>query len=153
MSFKSFISAFNISPTVNTLEELEIEKGRVQIMIMKIAAFTLGLIMMSVVFMMLVGMFFPNDMIDNNEIFKIIGPAFSMIVGAFVGAFATMMNMKVAEFDPNVKVQEMGKTDYKHLAEAHTEHAKAESIEADTEIKMMAAIQKYKDSDDDFGPF
>ena len=153
MSFKSFISAFNISPTVNTLEELEIEKGRVQIMIMKIAAFTLGLIMMSVVFMMLVGLFFPNDMIDNNEIFKIIGPAFSMIVGAFVGAFATMMNMKVAEFDPNVKVQEMGKTDYKHLAEAHTEHAKAESIEADTEIKMMAAIQKYKDSDDDFGPF
>jgi len=153
MSFKSFISAFNISPTVNTLEELEIEKGRVQIMIMKIAAFTLGLIMMSVVFMMLVGLFFPNDVIDNNEIFKIIGPAFSMIVGAFVGAFATMMNMKVAEFDPNVKVQEMGKTDYKHLAEAHTEHAKAESIEADTEIKMMAAIQKYKDSDDDFGPF
>jgi hypothetical protein len=153
MSFKSFISAFNISPTVNTLEELEIEKGRVQIMIMKIAAFTLGLIMMSVVFMMLIGMFFPNDMIDNNEIFKIIGPAFSMIVGAFVGAFATMMNMKVAEFDPNVKVQEMGKTDYKHLAEAHTEHAKAESIEADTDIKMMAAINKYKDSDDDFGPF
>jgi hypothetical protein len=153
MSFKSFISAFNISPQVNTLEELEIEKGRVQIMIMKIAAFTLGLIMMSVVFMMLLGLFMPNHVIDNNEIFKIIGPAFSMIVGAFVGAFATMMNMKVAEFDPNVKVQEMGKTDYKHLAEAHTEHAKAESIEADTEIKMMAAVNKYKDSDDDFGPF
>jgi len=153
MSFKSFISAFNISPTVNTLEELEIEKGRVQIMIMKIAAFTLGLIMMSVVFMMLLGLFMPNHVIENNEIFKSIGPAFSMIVGAFVGAFATMMNMKVAEFDPNVKVQEMGKTDYKHLAEAHTEHAKAESIEADTDIKMMAAINKYKDSDDDFGPF
>lgn len=146
MSFKNFISAFNISPTVNSLEELEIEKGRVQIMIMKIAAFTLGLIMMSVVFMMLIGLFMPNDIIDNNEIFKIIGPAFSMIVGAFVGAFATMMNMKVAEFDPNVKVQEMGKTDYKHIEEA-------QSIEADTEIKLMAAVQKYKDSDDDFGPF
>jgi hypothetical protein len=146
MSFKSFISAFNISPTVNTLEELEIEKGRVQIMIMKIAAFTLGLIMMSVVFMMLIGLFMPNDVIDNNEIFKIIGPAFSMIVGAFVGAFATMMNMKVAELDPNVKVQEMGKTNYKEIAEAN-------SIEADTEIKLMAAVQKYKDSDDDFGPF
>ena len=146
MSFKSFLSAFNISPSVNTLEELEIEKGKVQIMIMKIAAFTLGLIMMSVVFMMLLGLFVPNDVIDNNEIFKIIGPAFSMIVGAFVGAFATMMNMKTAEFDPNVKVQEMGKTNYKELAEAG-------SIEADTKIKLMAAVQKYKDSDDDFGPF
>ena len=150
---KGLMSFVSVSKQIDTLEELEIEKGKVQIMIMKMAALTLGSIMLSVVAMMLFGLFLPNDMIDNNEIFKIIGPAFSMIVGAFVGAFATMMNMKVSEFDPNVKVQELGKTDYKHLAEAHTEHAKAESIEADTEIKLMAAIDKYKDSDDDFGPF
>jgi hypothetical protein len=150
---KGLLNFVSVSKNIDTLEELEIEKGKVQIMIMKMAALTLGAIMLSVVVMMLIGMFFPNDMIDNNEIFKIIGPAFSMIVGAFVGAFATMMNMKVSEFDPNVKVQELGKTDYKHLAEAHTEHAKAESIEADTEIKLMAAVDKYKNSDDDFGPF
>jgi hypothetical protein len=143
MDLFSFVS---VGKEIDTLEELEIEKGKVQIMIMKMAALTLGAIMLSVVVMMLIGMFFPNDMIDNNEIFKIIGPAFSMIVGAFVGAFATMMNMKVAEFDPNIKVQEMGKTDYKHLAEAN-------SIEADTEIKLMAAIDKYKNSDEDHGPF
>ena len=143
---KGLLSFVSVSKEVNTLEELEIEKGKVQIMIMKMAALTLGSIMISVVIMMLIGMFMPNDIIDNNEIFKIIGPAFSMIVGAFVGAFATMMNMKTAEFDPNIKVQEMGKTDYKHIAEAN-------SIEADTEIKLMAAVDKYKDSDDDFGPF
>lgn len=150
---KGILDFVKVPNNIDSLEKLEIEKGKVQIMIMKMAAITLGSIMLSVVIMMLIGLFMPNAMIDNNEIFKIIGPAFSMIVGAFVGAFATMMNMKVSEFDPNVKVQEMGKTDYKHLAEAHTEHAKAESIEADTEIKLMAAINKYKDSDDDFGPF
>lgn len=150
---KGLMKFVSVSKEIDTLEELEIEKGKVQIMIMKMAALTLGSIMLSVVAMMLIGMFMPNDIIDNNEIFKIIGPAFSMIVGAFVGAFATMMNMKVSEFDPNVKVQELGKTDYKHLAEAHTEHAKAESIEADTEIKLMAAVDKYKDSNDDWGPF
>jgi ABC-type multidrug transport system fused ATPase/permease subunit len=150
---KGLMNFISVSKSIDTLEELEIEKGKVQIMIMKMAALTLGSIMLSVVAMMLIGMFMPNHIIDNNEIFKIIGPAFSMIVGAFVGAFATMMNMKVSEFDPNVKVQELGKTDYKHLAEAHTEHAKAESIEADTEIKLMAAVDKYKNSDDDFGPF
>ena len=150
---KGILDFVKVSNSIDSLEKLEIEKGKVQIMIMKMAAITLGSIMLSVVGMMLIGLFLPNAMIDNNEIFKIIGPAFSMIVGAFVGAFATMMNMKVSEFDPNVKVQEMGKTDYKHIAEAHTEHAKAESIEADTEIKLMAAIDKYKDSDDDFGPF
>jgi hypothetical protein len=143
---KGLLNFVSVSKDIDTLEELEIEKGKVQIMIMKMAALTLGSIMLSVVGMMLIGLFLPNAMIDNNEIFKIIGPAFSMIVGAFVGAFATMMNMKVSEFDPNVKVQEMGKTDYKHIAEAN-------SIEADTEIKLMAAVDKYKDSDDDFGPF
>jgi hypothetical protein len=143
---KGIFDFVKVSNSIDSLEKLEIEKGKVQIMIMKMAAITLGSIMLSVVIMMLIGLFLPNAMIDNNEIFKIIGPAFSMIVGAFVGAFATMMNMKVSEFDPNVKVQEMGKTDYKHIAEAN-------SIEADTEIKLMAAIDKYKDSDDDFGPF
>jgi hypothetical protein len=143
---KGILDFVKVSNSIDSLEKLEIEKGKVQIMIMKMAAITLGSIMLSVVGMMLIGLFLPNAMIDNNEIFKIIGPAFSMIVGAFVGAFATMMNMKVSEFDPNVKVQEMGKTDYKHIAEAN-------SIEADTEIKLMAAVDKYKDSDDDFGPF
>jgi hypothetical protein len=149
----NLLNFFSVSKEIDTLHDLEIEKGKVQLTVMKMASLSLGVIMMSVVLMMLIGLFFPNDMIDNNEIFKIIGPAFSMIVGAFVGAFATMMGMKVTEFDPNIKVQELGKTDYKNLAEAHTEHANAESIEADTEIKLMAAIDKYKDSDDDFGPF
>ena len=150
---KDILKFFSVSKEIDTMQELEIEKGKVQLMIMKMAALTLGSIMLTVVAMMLIGLFLPNNVIDNNEIFKIIGPAFSMIVGAFVGAFATMMNMKTTEFDPNIKVQEMGKTSYKELAEAHTEHAKAESIEADTDIKMMAAIEKYKNSDDDYGPF
>ena len=142
----NLLSFFSVSRDIDTLHELEIEKGRTQLMVMKMAAVTLASIMFTVVLMMLIGLFMPNSVIDNNEIFKIIGPAFSMIVGAFVGAFATMMGMKTSEFDPNVKVQEMGKTNHKEIAEA-------ESIYVDNDIKYMAAIQKYKDSDDDFGPF
>ena len=138
---------------ITSLEQLELAKGKIQLTIMKLAAFVLGLIMVSVVLVMMVGLFVPNETVDNNEIFKIIGPAFSTIVGAFVGAFATMMGMKTADFDPNVKVQELGKTDHKALAEAHVINAQAESIEADTEIKLMAAIDKYHDSDEDHGPF
>lgn len=140
------LSFFSVSKEIDTLHELEIEKGRTQLMVMKMAALTLASIMFTVVFVMLVGLFMPNSVVDNNEIFKIIGPAFSMIVGAFVGAFATMMGMKTSEFDPNVKIQEMGKTNYKDIAEA-------DSIHVDNEIKMMAAVQKYKESDEDFGPF
>jgi fumarate reductase subunit D len=137
---------FSVAKEIDTLHELEIEKGRTQLMVMKMAAVTLASIMFTVVLAMIVGLFLPNGVIDNNEIFKIIGPAFSMIVGAFVGAFATMMGMKTSEFDPNIKVQEMGKTNYKDIAEA-------ESIHTDNEIKMMAAVDKYRKSDEDYGPF
>lgn len=149
MSLMSFLT----TPAITSLEQLELEKGKIQLTIMKMVTLVLSAIMLSVVAIFLVGMFMPNHLIDNNEIFKIIGPAFSMIIGAFVGAFATMMGMKTAEFDPNVKVQELGKTDHKQLAEAHKINAEAETIETENEIKMMAAIDKYKDSDDDFGPF
>ncbi len=149
MSLLSFFSA----PQITTFEQLELEKGKIQLTIMKMAAAILGTIMLAVVFIFLVGLFMPNHVIDNNEIFKIIGPAFSTIVGAFVGAFATMMGMKVTELDTNVKTQDLGKTDHKQLAEAHKINAEAESIEVDNEIKMMAAVDKYLDSDDDFGPF
>lgn len=149
MNLLSFFAA----PEVNSLEQLELEKGKIQLTIMKMVTAVLAAIMLSVVFIFLIGMFMPNELIDNNEIFKIIGPAFSMIIGAFVGAFATMMGMKTAEFDPNVKTQELGKTDHKVLAEAHVINAQAETIETENEIKMMAAIDKYKDSDEDFGPF
>ena len=149
MSLLSFFS----TPTIDSLEQLELEKGKIQLTIMKMVTLVLSSIMLAVVFIFLIGMFMPNELIDNNEIFKIIGPAFSMIIGAFVGAFATMMGMKVAEFDPNVKVQELGKTDHKVLAEAHVINAQAESIETENEMKMMAAIDKYKDSDEDHGPF
>ncbi len=149
MSLLSFFS----TPQITSFEQLELEKGKIQLTIMKMAATILGAIMLAVVFIFLIGMFMPNHLIDNNEIFKIIGPAFSTIVGAFVGAFATMMGMKVTELDTNVKTQELGKTDHKQLAEAHKINAEAETIETENEIKMMAAIDKYKDSDDDFGPF
>jgi hypothetical protein len=149
MSLLSFLS----TPTITSLEQLELEKGKIQLSIMKMVTLVLSSIMLAVVFIFLIGMFMPNELIDNNEIFKIIGPAFSMIIGAFVGAFATMMGMKVSEFDPNVKTQELGKTDHKALAEAHVINAQAESIETDNEIKMMAAVDKYLDSDEDHGPF
>ena len=150
MNVSTFIAQ---EPEVKTLQDLEIAKGKIQLTVMKMCAFVLGMIMVAVVFTMMIGLFVPNTVIDNNEIFKIIGPAFSTIVGAFVGAFATMMGMKTSEFDPNVKVQELGKTDHVKVAQAHTEEAKAHSIEIDNEARELELINKYHDSDEDHGPF
>lgn len=44
---------------------------------------TLSLTMTAVIFVFLAGLFDSN--VDNTEVFKILGPAFQTIVGAFVG--------------------------------------------------------------------
>lgn len=51
--------------------------------IFKITVLTLSLIVFAVVFVLLVGLFFHE--VDNDKIFDIIGPAFSTVIGAFVG--------------------------------------------------------------------
>lgn len=44
---------------------------------------TLSLTMTAVIFVLLAGLF--HNVVDNTEVFKILGPAFQTIVGAFVG--------------------------------------------------------------------
>lgn len=135
------------------MEEIELLKAKMQLWVLKVMALTLASVMVSVVVVLMIGLFLPNEQIDNNEIFKIIGPAFSMVIGAFVGSFATMMGMKTEPLDPNIKLQELGTSDHLKNAQAHTENAKAESIETDNQIKLMAAIDQYHQSDEDHGPF
>ena len=62
MNFLSFLN----SPTVDSLEQLELEKGKIQLTIMKMVTLVLSAIMLSVVFIFLIGMFMPNELIDNN---------------------------------------------------------------------------------------
>lgn len=51
--------------------------------IFKITVATLSAVVFAVVMVLLVGLF-TND-VDNDKIFDIIGPAFSTVIGAFVG--------------------------------------------------------------------
>ena len=59
------------------------QSSRVITTILMIVVVTLAIVVGSVVFVMLVALF--DDRVNNDEIFKLIGPAFNMIVGAFVG--------------------------------------------------------------------
>ena len=59
------------------------QSSRVITVILMVVVFTLAVVVGSVVFVMLVALF--DERVNNDEIFKLIGPAFNMIVGAFVG--------------------------------------------------------------------
>jgi hypothetical protein len=56
---------------------------RLNTIILLVVIGTLSLTMTSVIFVLLAGLF--DNIVDNAEIFKILGPAFQTIVGAFVG--------------------------------------------------------------------
>jgi hypothetical protein len=51
--------------------------------ILVLVVITLAIVVAGVVFVMLVALF--DERVNNDEVFKVIGPAFNMIVGAFVG--------------------------------------------------------------------
>ena len=49
----------------------------------RVAIYTIAFIELSMVFVMLYGLFDPK--VDNNKIFEVLVPAFQMILGALVG--------------------------------------------------------------------
>ena len=51
---------------------------------------TLSLVMVSMVGVFLYGLFLPNGVVNNEDIFPIIGPAFNTIVGGFIGILAAV---------------------------------------------------------------
>lgn len=53
--------------------------------ILKVAVGTLASICIVVVAVLMIGIFMPNEQVNNDQIFEIIGPAFNTVIGAFVG--------------------------------------------------------------------
>ena len=50
--------------------------------------FTLCLVVICMMGVFLVGLFLPNSVIDNKDIFPIIGPSYQTIIGGFIGLLA-----------------------------------------------------------------
>ena len=61
------------------------EQQKLMNWILKVAVSVLAAVIGVVVIVMCIGLFVPNDVIDNNKIFEMITPAFNTIIGAFVG--------------------------------------------------------------------
>lgn len=53
-------------------------------------AYTLCFVIIAMTVSLLGGLFMPNSMVDNKDIFPIIAPAFSTIIGGFIGWLAAI---------------------------------------------------------------
>jgi hypothetical protein len=65
--------------------------------ILKVTVGTLAAIVLVVVAILMIGIFLPNEQVDNKDIFAIIGPAFNTVIGAFVGLLGGMQIAKMGE--------------------------------------------------------
>ena len=69
--------------------------------IAKYMAFTLCFVIIAMTLCLLGGLFMPNSVIDNKDIFPIIAPAFSTIIGGFIGWLAAIKMNNAAEEKTN----------------------------------------------------
>ena len=49
------------------------------------AVVTLACVVLVVVAALVIGLFVPDSVVDSDKVFEIVGPAFNMVIGAFVG--------------------------------------------------------------------
>lgn len=49
------------------------------------AVMTLACVVLVVVAALVIGLFVPDTVVDSDKVFEIVGPAFNMVIGAFVG--------------------------------------------------------------------
>ena len=60
------------------------------ISIAKMMAWTLCFVIVAMTLSLLGGLFMPSSVVDNKDIFPIIAPAFSTIIGGFIGWLAAI---------------------------------------------------------------
>jgi len=63
----------------------------------KVITYTLACILICMTTTLLGGLFLPNKLIDNKDIFPIIGPAYSTVIGGFIGWLAAIKINNVME--------------------------------------------------------
>jgi hypothetical protein len=78
------------------------EKEIVVLGIARQMAFTLCFVVIAMTVALLGGLFMPNSVIDNKDIFPIIAPAFSTVIGGFIGWLAAIkLNNTTKEEESN----------------------------------------------------
>lgn len=80
-------SVNNSAPVINNPISQE-TRDKLTYTVTTTVTITLCLVVVAMVGSLLAGMFVSNDVVDNAEVFKMIGPAFQTIIGAFIGLLA-----------------------------------------------------------------
>lgn len=111
----------------------------------RMAVVTLACVVLVVVVALVIGLFAPNNVVDSDKVFEIVGPAFNMVIGAFVGLLGGLsLNAnardKPAEPEP-VKPDPIVSHPVETISVVSHETASVTDNEADDD---MAPWEKYR---------
>jgi hypothetical protein len=107
----------------------------------RVAVITLACVVLVVVAALVVGLFASNDVVDSDKVFEIVGPAFNMVIGAFVGLLGGLsLNANARDAKP----EEPAPVEPEPLPAPEPEPAPA---------PMAAAPEPEAEEDDDMAPW
>jgi hypothetical protein len=107
----------------------------------RVAVITLACVVLVVVAALVVGLFASNDVVDSDKVFEIVGPAFNMVIGAFVGLLGGLsLNANARDAKP----EEPAPVEPEPLPAPEPEPMAA---------PMAAAPEPEADEDDDMAPW
>jgi hypothetical protein len=114
----------------------------------RIAVATLACVILVVIVAMVAGLFVADNIVSNDKIFEIIGPAFNTVVGAFVGLLGGLsLNANARDPKPEEPL-ELGTPEpdplVSHPAETNPVVSHEEPIVEDNDDDDMAPWEKYR---------
>ena len=106
------------------------------------AVVTLACVVLVVVAALVIGLFAPNHIVDSDKVFEIVGPAFNMVIGAFVGLLGGLsLNANARDKKPEEPVEPEPLPAPVEPALAPEPLAPAAAVEDDDD---MAPWEKYR---------
>ena len=107
------------------------------------AVVTLACVVLVVVAALVIGLFVPDTVVDSDKVFEIVGPAFNMVIGAFVGLLGGLsINANARDKKPEEPLE-------------LTEPAPAPEPDAPAPVAapVVAPVDTDDDDDDDMAPW
>jgi hypothetical protein len=115
----------------------------------RIAVVTLACVVLVVVGALVIGLFVPDNVVDSEKVFEIVGPAFNMVIGAFVGLLGGLSlnaNARDKETPPEDPVQEPA-------APEPIAPPPAPMVAPEPELELTEVVEETVEDDDDMEPW
>jgi hypothetical protein len=120
-----------------------------------LAAVTMAFVIVAITLAMIVGLFAPNELIDNKDVFGLLSYVMTSVVGAVAGSYATLMGMKGDLVPPPPEDRSDPDPEVEPMAPAPLPPVAPQPVEPEPvdELELTEPAPDDDDDDDDLAPW